>query len=62
MFEKMEYQVARIDGDYAYLQSMDNQKEELRCVARALLPETIDEGSYLVYEMLEYKLKENGGC
>ena len=58
MFEKIEYTVKRIDGDYAYLENAEAQDEELKCVARALLPSEISEGSILVYEMLEYSLKE----
>ncbi len=57
MFEKIEYTVKRIDGDYAYLENVEAPGEELKCVARALLPPEISEGSMLVYEMLEYSLK-----
>ena len=57
MFEKIEYTVKRIDGDYAYLENVEVPDEELKCVARALLPPEISEGSMLVYEMLEYSLK-----
>lgn len=56
MIERMEYIVKRIDGDYAYLERIDAQDEELKCVARALLPEAIVDGSRLVYEMLSYEL------
>lgn len=55
-FGPMEYIVARIDGDYAYLQQLDNPQEELKCVARALLPQEITEGTQLHYEMMEYSL------
>lgn len=51
-----EYIVARLDGDYAYLERID-APEELKCVARALLPESIMEGSELRYEMFDYSLK-----
>ena len=50
------YVVARIDGDYAWLRREDAQEEELMNVARALLPEAIDEGTYLKYEMLSYEI------
>ena len=50
------YVVARIDGDYAWLRRTDAEEEELMNVARALLPEAIDEGSYLKYEMLSYEI------
>ena len=52
----MEYIVARIDGDYAFLQQVDQPQEEEKCVARALLPPEIAEGSKLHYEMMEYSL------
>ena len=55
-FGPIEYTVARIDGDYAYLQQIDNPQEELKCVARALLPQEITEGTQLHYEMMEYSL------
>jgi len=56
MFERIEYMIARIDGDYAYRQRYSQPDEELKCVARALLPAEIKEGSKLVYEMLSYEL------
>lgn len=56
MFEKIDYVIERIDGDYAYLLRLDRTEEELKCVARALLPPEIMEGSRLAYEMMEYKL------
>lgn len=56
MFERMDYQVERIDGDYAYLRRLDGQEQEAKCVARALLPPEITEGSRVIYEMLEYRM------
>ena len=56
--EKMEYRVKRIDGDYAILIRTDDGSEEEILVARALLPEDIDEGIELVYEFLSYRIKE----
>ncbi|MCI8483205.1 MAG: chorismate--pyruvate lyase [Lachnospiraceae bacterium] len=56
-FGPIEYVVARIDGDYAYLQQIEQPEEELKCVARALLPPEIAEGTMLHYEMMEYSLK-----
>ena len=41
MFEKIDYVIDRIDGDYAYLRRLDRTGEELKCVARALLPPEI---------------------
>lgn len=55
MFERIEYRVARLDGDYAYLQRPDMAGEE-KCVARALLPAEIREGSRVAYEMMEYSI------
>lgn len=56
MFERIDYTVERIDGDYAYLKRIDEPEEELKCVARALLPPEIMEESRLAYEMLQYTL------
>ena len=56
--ERREYRVKRIDGDYAHLERIDEPEEELFLVARALLPEEIDEGSELVYEIFQYSMKE----
>lgn len=56
-FGPIEYIVARIDGDYAYLQQEGKLEEEPKCVARALLPPELTEGSMLHYEMMEYTLK-----
>lgn len=56
MFEKKEYTVARIDGDYAYLTLDENPELEEKCVARALLPEAISEGTKLAYEMMQYTI------
>ncbi len=56
MFERVEYTVARIDGDYAYLQRVDDPFAEEKCVARALLPAEISEGCRVAYEMLEYSM------
>ncbi len=56
LFDKINYTVARLDGDYAYLQKDDEPDMELKCVARALLPAEIVEGSKLVYEMMSYSI------
>ena len=50
------YEVAGIDGDYAYLRRTDKIEDELFIVARALLPEEIDEGTKLKYEWLQYEI------
>lgn len=54
--ERMEYIVSRIDGDYAYLDRIDEPGAESKMVARALLPEEINEGTKLIYECFEYSL------
>lgn len=50
------YRVNRIDGDYAFLLEEDLEGAEEKCVARALLPAEISEGSRLLYECLQYEL------
>ncbi len=55
-FLTCDYEVVQIDGDYAHLRRLDLPDEELKLVARALLPEAIMEGSKLHYEMLQYEL------
>ena len=53
-----QYQVASIDGDYANLKRIDADAEsdELKLVARALLPPESTEGTKLLYEMMEYHM------
>lgn len=53
---KINYTVVSIDGDYAYLRNDEMPDEELKCVARALLPAEIQEGSRLLYECMEYTM------
>ena len=50
------YVVKRIDGDYAYLERTDVKEDELLIVARALLPEEIDEGVKLKWAFLTYEI------
>ncbi|MBD5488642.1 MAG: chorismate--pyruvate lyase [Lachnospiraceae bacterium] len=50
------YQVDSIDGDYANLRRTDVEGEELKLVARALLPPEITEGTRLKYELMEYTI------
>ena len=57
--ETMYFEVVSIDGDYANLKRTDAPSDDLRVVARALLPEEINEGSRLRYEMFEYMLEES---
>ena len=50
------YVVESIDGDYANLKRTDIKSDELKLVARALLPADIEEGSKLKYELMQYFL------
>lgn len=52
--EPKDYVVVRIDGDYAILKRTDIPSEDEQLVARALLPISIDEGTKLHWEDLEY--------
>jgi hypothetical protein len=54
--EVMEFCVESIDGDYANLRRTDIESDDLKLVARALLPPEIKEGSRLKYEMMQYEL------
>lgn len=49
-------EVASIDGDYAVLRRTDNDTHDEILVARALLPEEIDIGTALHYEMFTYSI------
>ena len=50
------YEVVSIDGDYANLRRIDIESDELKLVARALLPPEIAEGTRLKYEMMQYEI------
>ena len=51
------YIVVQIDGDYAWLKRTDTETEqEPVFIARALLPEGIDEGTKLKSEFLQYEV------
>ncbi len=50
------YVVVSIDGDYANLKRTDIESDDLKPVARALLPEEITEGTRLKYEWLQYEI------
>ena len=50
------YEVVRIDGDYANLKKTDIESDELKLVARALLPPEIMEGTKLKYEWMQYEI------
>ena len=49
------YEVVSIDGDYANLRRTDIESNDLKLVARALLPAEILEGSKLKYELMQYE-------
>ena len=51
------YEVVSIDGDYANLRRTDIESDDLKLVARALLPEEIYEGCKLRYELLQYYME-----
>ncbi len=51
------YEVVSIDGDYANLRRTDIETDELKLVARALLPPELIEGSRLKYEMMQYSME-----
>lgn len=50
------YEVVSIDGDYANLKRTDIESDDLKLVARALLPSEIMEGSRLKYELMQYEI------
>ena len=52
------YEVVSIDGDYADLIRTDIETDDLKLVARALLPAEIMEGSRLKYELMQYEIIE----
>ncbi|MBP3754788.1 MAG: chorismate--pyruvate lyase [Lachnospiraceae bacterium] len=54
--ETFYYEVVRIEGDYANLKRTDIESDDLKLVARALLPAEIVEGSKLKYEWMQYEL------
>lgn len=54
--ETMYYVVESIDGDYANLKRTDDAENELKLVARALLPDDIEEGTKLIYQFLQYSI------
>ena len=49
------YEVVSIDGDYANLRRTDMASNDIKLVARALLPAEIMEGSKLKYELMQYE-------
>lgn len=56
--ETFYYIVESIESDYANLRRTDIESDDLKLVARALLPPEIREGTKLKYEMLQYTITE----
>jgi hypothetical protein len=56
IMETWYYEIVSIDGDYANLKRTDIDSEDLKLVARALLPAEITEGTKLKYEFMQYEL------
>ena len=54
--ETIYYVVDSIEGDYAYLRRTDKESDDLKLVARALLPYEINTGTQLKYEMMQYEM------
>jgi len=54
--ETFYYEVVSIDGDYANLKRTDIESDDLKLVARALLPPETDTGTRLKYEFLQYSI------
>lgn len=50
------YIVELLDGDYAQLRRLYRPEAPLKPVARALLPDTITEGTKLKFELLQYEI------
>lgn len=56
MMKTFRYQIESIDGDYANLRRIDIESDEIKLVARALLPPDIAEGTKLLYEYMQYQV------
>lgn len=56
--EYMYFEVVSIDGDYANLRRTDIETQDLKLVARALLPAQIQEGTHLQYDWMQYEIVE----
>lgn len=52
------YTVVSIDGDYANLKRTDIPSDDLKLVARDLLPAEIYEDCRLKYEWMQYEMME----
>lgn len=56
LMETWFYEVISLDGDYANLKRTDIETDDVKLVARALLPVDIREGSRLKYEWMQYEI------
>ena len=56
--ETFYYIVESIESDYANLRHTDIESDDLKLVARALIPPEIMEGTKLKYEMMQYSIVE----
>ena len=54
--EPRDYTVVKIEGEYAYLRADTDKEGEELFIALALLPEGVDEGTRLHYEMMSYEI------
>jgi hypothetical protein len=54
--ETFYYIVDSIESDYANLRRTDIESDDLKLVARALLPPEIMEGTRLKYELMQYSI------
>lgn len=54
--EPIDYTLVKMEGDYAYLRPDGKGEEDDLFIAMALLPEGVDVGTRLHYEMMEYTI------
>ncbi len=53
-----DYVITKIEGEYAYLRELEGNADDEIFIALALLPQGVDIGTKLHYEMLEYTVIE----
>lgn len=53
-----DYTITKIEGEYAYLRELGSDDSDELFIALALLPQGVDIGTKLHYEMLEYTVIE----
>lgn len=54
--EPKDYKVVKIEGEYAYLKDLSNDASGELFIALALLPQGVDVGTSLHYELFEYSI------